>query len=387
VKCSEAVVLHPVAMSAAIRSRAEAASALYSQLASEDDGNTVVALHPLLDVLSMLYAGAADETAAEMRSALGFAEGPECHPLAASAPQATSEQATYAYATRLWTQHGVELTRSYLLKLSDVAASNGGGLLEQADFARAPDASCKAVNAWVAEQTRGKIRDLLQPADVTSLTRLVITSACFFKAQWQQRLSVEGKLSFTAASGAQQVVDALCCTTGHSGRQFLCARTGLYDAVRLPYEGINVGMVLMKPRTTLRELRRKLTGVLSGLMADASRRPLDLTMPRFKISQAHDVTRALRALGATRMFDENLADFSNMATSPELHVSVMRHEAWIAVDEEGTEGGGAVAAVVSTRCLPPPTFELVLDAPFIFVVQDESTGAPLLIGQVNDLER
>ena len=67
----------------ALQSRANAAARLFSALTAEDDGNAVVAVHPLVDVLSVAYAGAAGDTASEICSALGFLDEPQAHPIRA----------------------------------------------------------------------------------------------------------------------------------------------------------------------------------------------------------------------------------------------------------------------------------------------------------------
>jgi hypothetical protein len=46
--------------------------------------------------------------------------------------------------------------------------------VEQADFRYAAEEARGAINAWVAEETLGKIRDILSPGSVDQLTKLVL---------------------------------------------------------------------------------------------------------------------------------------------------------------------------------------------------------------------
>ena len=73
-----------------------------------------------------------------------------------------------------------------------------------------------------------------------------------------------------------------------------------------------------------------------------------------------------------------------MTTQEKLYISAVLHEAFIAVDETGTEAAAATAVVgraVSAR--PEPIF-VDVNRPFLFVIHDRATGAPLFIGRVTD---
>ena len=66
----------------------------------------------------------------------------------------------------------------------------------------------------------------------------------------------------------------------------------------------------------------------------------------------------------------------------QLSISAVQHEAFIAVDEEGTEAAAATA--VDRRASAPPAATFVVDRPFLFVIHDVDTATPLFIGRVND---
>ena len=56
-----------------------------------------------------------------------------------------------------------------------------------------------------------------------------------------------------------------------------------------------------------------------------------------------------------------------------------QHEAFVRVDEEGTEAAAATAGVIDLVSLPMP---VVLDRPFLFLIRDVETGAILFLGRV-----
>jgi serine protease inhibitor len=90
----------------------------------------------------------------------------------------------------------------------------------------------------------------------------------------------------------------------------------------------------------------------------------------------------LAGLGMPTAF--NGADFSGMTHDDALEISAVAHEAFVAVDEAGTEAAAATAVVMSLSSAMRTTVELMVDRPFLFVLHDTGTGTPLFIGRVSD---
>jgi serpin B len=110
-----------------------------------------------------------------------------------------------------------------------------------------------------------------------------------------------------------------------------------------------------------------------------------LTMPKFKFRTQSGLTQALGALGMKAAFDPNSADFSGMTKHESLYISDVIHEAYIDVDEEGTEAAAATAVVMRlTSAMPTEQVQLTIDRPFIFAIRDRPTGAILFLGRVTD---
>ncbi len=65
----------------------------------------------------------------------------------------------------------------------------------------------------------------------------------------------------------------------------------------------------------------------------------------------------------------------------------MIHQAFIAVDEKGTEAAAATAVVMRATAAPLKQVELRIDRPFLFVIQDDETGTILFMGRVADPTR
>ena len=98
---------------------------------------------------------------------------------------------------------------------------------------------------------------------------------------------------------------------------------------------------------------------------------LDLRLPRWTFRTASSLNSALAELGMPTAFDERTADFAGMTSDEQLYISQVMQQAFIAVDEAGTEAAAATAVAI-------------VDRPFLFVIHDLPTATPLFIGRITD---
>jgi len=184
------------AVAAAVDAMHDFAVDLYHAFTDAEDGNLVFSPSAIAIPVAMLRAGAAGNTAAEIDTAL-HAEGLDLPaglgPLndLLSAPSGRYAQTDGSQvelnlraANALWGQKGLAFLDPFLRTLDDAY----GSPVRPTDFRAAPGAALEQINAWVDEQTAGKIPKLLGPGNITSLTRVVIGSAIFLDAPWQNPL-------------------------------------------------------------------------------------------------------------------------------------------------------------------------------------------------------
>jgi len=111
-----------------------------------------------------------------------------------------------------------------------------------------------------------------------------------------------------------------------------------------------------------------------GLLGDvmAALQPgyeVSLTMPKFEFRTQAALSDALKTLGMATAFDASTADFSGMTLQEALFISDVIHEAYIKVDEEGTEAAAATAVIMEATAAPMGEYvELTVDRPFLFVI-------------------
>ena len=106
------------------------------------------------------------------------------------------------------------------------------------------------------------------------------------------------------------------------------------------------------------------------------------SMPKFEFDFTIEMNEALIMLGMPDAFDENKADFSEMAISPEgnLFISLVLHKTFVSVDERGTRAGAVTSvAMVGASAVFDYKF-VVLDRPFVFAIIENATNLPIFIG-------
>jgi serpin B len=90
----------------------------------------------------------------------------------------------------------------------------------------------------------------------------------------------------------------------------------------------------------------------------------------------------LEGMGMPDAFCAGAVDFSGMDGSGGLCISAVIHQAFVAVDEEGTEAAAATAVVMTESAMIYSGIELTIDHPFIFLIRDTASGQVLFVGRV-----
>jgi len=335
-----------------------------------DQPNLVVSPVSVALALRMIGAGAAGETAAQISKVLHLPEG--------TLPRLPALDQTYLKVVNTaWVQRGLALKPAYWNTLR----TQFGATPREADFSRDPDGARGRINQTVADQTAGKITDLFPPDSIDADTRLVLTDALYLKAEWAQEFPADrtADAPFTRGDGSTVTVPMMHNQPSQEPRYDLGYAEGPgYQAVTLPYRGGGLAFTVIVPAAA-DALRDKGVPAILGEVRPA---PVTLAMPRFTARSAMDLTETLAAAGMPAAFSP-AADFSGITDDADLHLDSVQHKTFVQVDEKGTEAAAATgddAQVVSAQ--EPRT--VTVDRPFLFVITDTATGAPLFLGRIND---
>ena len=359
--------------------------------AAAKDSNIVFSPTSLAVALAMLRQGATGDSARQLDAFLGSHDATSLaqamngldHRLSVlSGPQVNSDgnrgDVALWSANALWGQQGLPWQPPFL----DSLARNFGAGLRTVDYEHDADGARQAINRWVSDQTRGKIADLIPSGALTPASRLTLVNALYFKAPWFSALTRTSRPgAFTRLDGTQVSVPQM-----FTGSALARASGDGWKAVQLEYAGEGTAMTVIVPDAgKFDAVRTQIgTGLLPRVLGAVEQSgEVTLTMPTFTIRTKAVLSDALQAVGVRAPF-ETVHDFDSISPNAELQVGAVRQQAFIAVDEKGTEAAAATSVEMRAGSANAEPFVLNVDRPFLFVVHDLATGTPLFVGQVLD---
>ena len=367
---------------------------LYRTLA-EEDGNLFFSPYSISIALAMTQVGARGETERQMADTLHFAlpqnrlhaaiNALDAKLTSRGSAEEADEQFTLNIANAVWGQQDYEFLAPFL----DVLATHYGAGVRPVDFVGSPEESRTTINDWVAERTGDRIKDFIPEGAIESNTRMVLSNAIYFKAQWLYTFFEPATKSrpFRLLDGGE--VEAPMMMMVEAERLGYAEGDG-FQAVELPYVGEDVSMTVLLPDAgSFREFEESMDGALvADILGDIEPEYVELTMPKFEFDAEFELRDALVKMGMPNAFDRNTADFSGMdgRSCPGvcLLIDDVYHKAFVSVDEEGTEAAAATGVVMILESAGPKAREIVVDRPFIFVIHDRATDSILFVGRAEN---
>jgi serpin B len=352
---------------------------LYGQLRATT-GNVFLSPINISSALGMAAVGAKGETLDEMLKVLHLPKGDDLSKGFADLLNQLQADAKTPYelslAAAIWGQESLPFEQSYLNRVSQGFGSG----LRRVNF-KDKETAVKMINSWVEQQTKNRIQDLLTTDNISPLTRMVLTSAIYFKGQWQYKFNKAATRNEPFWTAVDQQASVPMMYQPVNARYFADETLQL---VELPYKGDRLSMVVVLPKAKdgLSKLEATLTAaaVNEGIAA-ARAMDGDVAMPRFEFTTRYQLPDPLRALGMKKAFGAG-ADFSGITTAEPLFISDVIHKAFIKVDEEGSEAAAATAVIMDRA--PSPVrqrFNFRADHPFVFLIRDRHTETVLFVGR------
>jgi len=380
---------------------------LYAKL-RDAEGNLFLSPYSISTALAMTYAGAENATAAQMANVLRF-------PIERSKDLDSNKQGELSdsikkklmsrehlaaafgklqksvladpkekgcelsVANALWGQKGCRFKQQFI----DLVRTDYDGRFSELDFVAAAESARKTINAWVEKKTKNKIKELIKPGMLNSMTRLVLTNAIYFKGAWAEQFeeAMTQPGTFNLADGKKIEVPMMNQTD-----KFKYAETDTLQLLDLPYAGDDLSMTILLPKKEfpLSDFEKTLTAKsLLPLLTKLYERKVIVSIPKFKITSEFSMASVLKSMGMTDAFTPGAADFSGINGGKDLFISAVVHKAFVEVNEEGTEAAAATAVGISTTSMPidsPPIFRA--DRPFLFLIRQNKTAGILFIGRV-----
>ncbi len=360
---------------------------LYRQLA-KGDGNLVFSPFSITSAFAMVYAGARGDTAKEMERVMHFSLGREkLHPALGELARDLNQQGRsggyqLSLANRLWGREGYQFLAPYL----DLLRTEYGAGLETVNFTD-PAAAARNINHWIEEQTGGKIRDLVSPETLTPDTSLVLGNAIYFKGDWKYKFAeVNTKPEDFMVKPGTTIKAPLMYMEGF----YNLGNGPGFQMLELDYQGGDLSMLVLLPDDDLGlpKLEKVLSpSVLKFAIGSLKSKKVKVWLPRFKLEHRIELGQELEKMGMRSLFIGYVADLSGMDGSTLLYISRAPSQAFVEVNEEGSEAADAtfpqtISVGGATLGKGPAVFRA--DHSFIFLIRDNQTGAILFLGRVMD---
>lgn len=363
----------------------------YSKLKRKDSGNIFFSPFSISSAFVMTYEGAKGQTAEEMRSVFYFPEDSNLRrtEYASIFDEINKGDKKYklSSANALWGQQDYQFSKDFF----DNVEKYYGGKATNLDFKKDPEGSRITINNWVENQTNNKIQNLIPAGVIKTITKLVLTNAVYFKGEWVKQFNKNDTKEENFRTSNSGTVKAQMMQRTDDEAIFNYAENSNLQMLEMPYSGDELSILFLLPKN---DNLTKLEGILStknisDWKNDLEKQRVKVYIPKFKFETKYFMADDLKAMGMPLAFSDS-ADFSGMTATgkKDLKIDEAIHQAFVEVNEEGTEAAAATAVVmVPLWAAHGPHKEPKIpifraDHPFIFLIQQKSTGNILFIGRV-----
>ncbi len=353
---------------------------------NQTDKNLFFSPASMYVAFSVLYEGADGNTAVQLQDVFGF------EPDAAARYNATAHAmaslnrddpyATLAIANALWLSDRIPVYESY----QDIARQIYFAGIETVNFDKdGVKETVAKINGWASNNTNGKIKEVIFERDVDNNTVMVINNAIYFKGTWVTQFHADDTAESEFWKNGTESVYANFMNVG--GGTFDYAHSNGAQVLKMPYEGDRLSMLVILPegRDTIGALEESLSvDMIQQWRQELRPSEIVLHIPKFNMTTHYDLSTPLKALGITDVFSKSANLDGITDVPPNVWVSKATQDAFVNVNEEGTEAAAVTTIVVMRDSGPPPKPYFIADHPFLFIIQDDESGAILFMGKLSD---
>jgi len=370
---------------------------LYSELAKTEKDNIFYSPYSISAALAMTYEGAKGKTAEEIKEVFHFPETSVLRPnYAAIYNKINENNKEYQLSTgnALWVQQDYLLLNDY----SEAVERYYGGKASNVDFIKETEKSRQTINSFIEEQTNNKVKELIPAGQVDPLTRLVITNAIYFKGTWEWEFDKSDTRDKDFYITPENVVKTPMMHMDSDKATFNYADLEKLQILELPYKGDKISMLILLPKQGEAydyEKGEKITYNYNLEDIELSSEKLNeyksemqetklsaIYLPKFKFDTKYFMVSTLSEMGMPTAFSMQ-ADLSGIDGSQNLYIQNVIHQAFVQVDEKGTEAAAATSITIGFKSAMPSNV-FTADHPFIFIIQEKETGNILFMGRMTD---
>jgi len=354
---------------------------LFKEVVFEEEPDTNIFISPLSVsmALGMTYNGADGSTEEAMRATLELSdltleEINESYKSLIEYLVGLDPEVEFNIANSIWYRQEWTFEEDFL----DRCETYFNALVSGLDF-NDPNAK-DIINAWVSENTNGKIEEIVDYIDPLDVMFLI--NAIYFNGTWTYKFdeNLTHEDTFHLLDDSQ-----VLCEMMEVEGDFQYFENSDFQAIDLPYgyECFSMTIFLPQPDKNIDSLILELSQEnWNQWINNFYINSVNLQFPKFTLEYDIKLNNVLSALGMGIAFNPGLADFTKMYKDGGLFISRVKHKTYIKVDEEGTEAAAATSVVMSYTSVGGGVLHMRVDRPFIFAIRENHSGTILFIGKI-----
>lgn len=356
---------------------------LFREVIEQENEDTNVFISPLsvAMALCMTYNGANGTTEEAMRTTLEFGnltiqEINESYQSLIELLINLDPKVIFQIANSIWYRQGYTFEQEFI----DLNKTYFNAEVRDLDFNN-PNAA-DTMNAWVDENTNGKITEIVSKP-INPLTVMFLINAIYFKGTWTYEFDPEQTQDdwFTLLGGIQ-----IPCRMMTMGDELYYFQNDDFEAIDLPYGDGKFSMTIFlpKPQTDIDSLIARFNQEnWDDWMSSFVKKFGVIELPKFTLEYEKCLNDVLKSLGMEIAFNPS-ADFTKMRKSGGLWISKVKHKTFVEVNEEGTEAAAvtSVGMDIGSGSGPHIDFYMGVDRPFIFVIREHNSQTILFMGKI-----
>ncbi|XP_036597905.1 serpin B6-like [Trichosurus vulpecula] len=321
------------------------AIALLKKLCKEKIENLLFSPPSISFALAMVLLGAKNDTAAQIEQLLSLDRDGDINLGFQSLLTEMNEPIT-SYMLETTNRVFGENALNFLPSFKESCEKFYSSVLEDLCFSENAEAMRKHINAWVAENTKGKILEAVPENTVNPLTLLIFVNAINFNLKWRTD-PVPIKRVLRSHKQGHRMSQIMVNQEMFLG--FYIEELGANVCI-CTYKGMDWNIILVLPVDDGQKMEKELTyetfitwtkPEVLELMEILSKR---LFIPKIKIEVSYDMVHILCSLGMSDAFLEDKADFSGLSVLKDFHLLSVFHSSSLEFSDEGIEASAVTVA-------------------------------------------
>ena len=277
-------------------------------------------------------------------------------------------------ANSLWQREGFAVNSVY----TDLLKASFKAELHEEDFTK--PATLNKINQWAADNTNDKIKEIL--TEISPDQVLFLINALYFKGDWKAKFdkSKTAQKPFYGQNATKQVDMMMQQDT------FAMADLNGIKVLEMPYGDGQYTMRIVLPENG--NVEQVLSGMNQIMWEEMTNKmavkKVNVSFPKLEMTFNAKLNDVLKTMGVPSIFSSD-ANLSGIAGTPgDLVVGFVKQDAFLKVDEEGSEAA-AVTVIGIELTSVPLVEEFNCDKPFVFFIYEKTSGTIQFIGKINNL--